>query len=82
MQTDEILDIRAFADLDIIDITTRYDARPEARETPDAYIARQENLRCDKSLFMDLRLLAWNSFVESVYIGPPFLAKNQVSLSL
>ena len=55
MQTREILDVRTDADRDIVDIAARDHARPETRVLPKPHIAREEDLRGDKRLRVNLR---------------------------
>ena len=56
MKADEILHIRALADRDVVHIAACNDARPKARILRDAHIARQEHLRRDEGLLVNLRL--------------------------
>ena len=58
----KILDIRAFADGNIIHIAARDDARPNAGVLADADIAVEMRARSDESFFMNLRRLAFEFF--------------------
>lgn len=58
----EILDIRAFADGNVIHIAARDDARPNAGVLADADITVEMRARSDESFFMNLRRLAFEFF--------------------
>ena len=58
----EILDIRAFADGNIIHIAARNDAGPNAGVFPDADIAVEMRAGSDEGFFMDLRRLTFEFF--------------------
>ena len=55
MQTREILDVRTDADRDIVNIAACSNPRPEARVLSEPHITREEHLRRDERLLVNLR---------------------------
>ena len=72
MKANQILDVGAFADGNIIDISPGNDAGPQAGVLGDTDISVEGNLGRHESVLVDLRLFSFiRSTLECIHRNPP-----------